>query len=113
LNATKYTPSGNIIELSVKENSINLIFEITNYGVQIPANELTNIFEPFYRVDKSGQKGTKTEGSGLGLFIVKQILNSFDIRFRMDNIKNGVRFRFYYNKESLKGKSSEDDQKSS
>ncbi|MCL2521737.1 MAG: HAMP domain-containing histidine kinase [Erysipelotrichales bacterium] len=102
LNATKYTPSGNIIELSVKENSINLIFEIINYGVQIPTNELTNIFEPFYRIDKSGQKGTKTEGSGLGLFIVKQILNSFDIRFRMDNIKNGVRFRFYYNKESLK-----------
>ena len=98
LNAIKYTPDNNQVDIKLSDTSKFIIIDIINYGVTIPANELSKIFEPFYRVDKSGKKGIKTEGNGLGLFIVKQSLNKLHMTYEVKSEDNYVCFTLYYNK---------------
>lgn len=100
LNAIKYTPDNNKIDIKLNETSKFIVINIINYGVTISQKDLTKIFEPFYRVDKSGKKGIKTEGNGLGLFIVKQILNRLKIKYEATSEDNYVCFTLYYNKST-------------
>ena len=66
--------------------------EIENYGVTIPDDDLPNLFEPFYRVDKSGSRTLRNAGSGLGLYTVKEIFEKHHFDYGIENIKNGVKF---------------------
>jgi signal transduction histidine kinase len=72
-NSIKFTPAqGNIdVEVTVKNNQITV--SITDNGVGIPKEERKDIFKPFHKVDKSRDPSIK--GSGLGLSIVKQIVD--------------------------------------
>ena len=70
-NAIKYTPEGGEIHVTVSEGSGKAILEVSDSGVGIPADSLTQIFERFYRVDKARTR--KLGGTGLGLSIVKSI----------------------------------------
>lgn len=54
---------------------------------------MENIFEPFYRVEKSMNRNTG--GSGLGLYIVKNILNLHGIKYSIENTERGVEFQIY------------------
>lgn len=94
LNACKYSEPTSPIDIIVDENEDDIIFSISNYGVSIPPEDLKNIFEPFYRVDKTGSKNQRKSGTGLGLFIIKQILVAHNFEFHFGNIINGVRFVF-------------------
>jgi signal transduction histidine kinase len=76
LNAVKYTPSHGRIELSVKNRFNNIITEISDSGIGIPKEELSKVFDEFYRASNV-PKDIKT-GSGLGLSIVKQIVEDHD-----------------------------------
>ncbi|MGH1789475.1 ATP-binding protein [Enterococcus faecalis] len=58
-------------------------------------NELTKLFEPFYRLEKSGNKNTG--GSGLGLFLVKQFLSNLNIKYEFKIIEDGVLFEIWGN----------------
>lgn len=73
-NALRYTQSGKTVTVTIagSENSVQLIVE--NPGKLIPAEHLPRLFERFYRVDPSRQR--KGEGSGIGLAIVKSIVNA-------------------------------------
>ena len=75
-NAIKYNkPNGTVtVALDVTNNQAK--FVITDTGIGIPKEELSRIFERFYRVDKSRSK--KTGGTGLGLAIVKHIVIAYD-----------------------------------
>lgn len=68
-NAIKYTPDGGVITLSLTHESdmVNVRIKDTGYG--IPATDLPNIFNRFYRVRNNGHD--EIEGNGLGLAIVK------------------------------------------
>ena len=84
-NAIKYTPStgansesrdkrnerGKII-VTMKKDSHNVIIEITDNGMGIPAKEIPELFKKFSRA--SNARNMYTDGSGLGLFIVKEII---------------------------------------
>ena len=74
-NAVKYS-NGKPVEVTVSENPLNkdetFIF-IKDKGRGIESEEIVKIFEPFYRIDKSRDK--KITGYGLGLSIVKKILD--------------------------------------
>ncbi|WP_026695159.1 sensor histidine kinase [Peribacillus kribbensis] len=70
-NALKYSSGKIEIFLQVQENMAAL--RIKDYGIGIPASELDNIFERFYRVDKA--RSRKTGGTGLGLSIAKNIVS--------------------------------------
>ena len=74
LNAVKYTPPNGSIELTVKSRLNHIITEISDSGIGIPKEELLKIFDEFYRASNV-PKDIKT-GSGLGLSIVKQIVEN-------------------------------------
>lgn len=74
LNAVKYTPPGGHIELSVKNRLNHIITEISDSGIGIPKDELPKVFDEFYRASNV-PKDIKA-GSGLGLSIVKQIVEN-------------------------------------
>jgi signal transduction histidine kinase len=74
LNAVKYTPPKGRIELTVKNRFNQIITEISDSGIGIPKEELSKVFDEFYRASNV-PKDIKT-GSGLGLSIVKQIVEN-------------------------------------
>ncbi|CEN22967.1 two-component sensor histidine kinase [[Clostridium] sordellii] len=88
-NAIKYSPeNANLnIKLYKKENPI---LEIENTGVSIDEKHKEKLFKPFYRVEKS--RNRKTGGSGLGLYIVSQILREHGFKYNIKNGKNSVVF---------------------
>ncbi|GAA3349237.1 hypothetical protein GCM10017717_30580 [Deinococcus persicinus] len=87
-----YSPQGETVYLELtedsKENQIQI--QVINTGVQIKAEELQQLFQPFYRLEKS--RNRNTGGSGLGLYIVKQIFTSLSINYSFNNVENGIRF---------------------
>ncbi len=73
-NAIKYTQSvGDTVSIKLSKDSANAILEISDNGPGIPSVYLDRIFERFFRVDKSRNRN-KVEGAGLGLSIVKTII---------------------------------------
>jgi two-component system phosphate regulon sensor histidine kinase PhoR len=74
-NAVKYTPENGAIKvnLSVDERRNVAICEVADTGVGIPEEALPNIFEKFYRVGKNSELA---KGTGLGLTLVKHIVES-------------------------------------
>ncbi|MFN3305675.1 MAG: sensor histidine kinase [Candidatus Kapaibacteriota bacterium] len=73
-NATKYTPVGGRISLSLSKNSDYAILIVEDNGIGIPNDELENIFDRMYRARKGIKSGAK--GYGLGLSIVKWIVQA-------------------------------------
>ena len=75
-NAVKFTPeNGKIIVFAKRVDSVTWV-RIRNIGRGISENEISRIFERFYKVDKSRSYDVK--GVGLGLYIVKTIINMHD-----------------------------------
>ena len=71
-NAVKFTPEQGEINITLKENNEKVILIIEDTGIGISEEDLPYIFERLYRGDKSRHE---IEGSGIGLTIVKNILN--------------------------------------
>jgi len=72
-NAVKYTPAGGSIkiETEVDETADIARVSVTDTGVGIPADEIDHVFDKFYRV---GANKGQAKGTGLGLNLVKQIV---------------------------------------
>ena len=66
------------------------ILAVENTGVFLDEDNLENMFTPFYRADKSRSK--VTGGSGLGLYIVKTILDLHQMGYQITNTDKGVAF---------------------
>ena len=71
-NAIKYSEAGARVDVAIEEDDESLTVEVRDTGVGIPQEELAQLFERFYRVDKDRSRATG--GSGLGLAISKQIV---------------------------------------
>src|SRR5215212_8439665 len=71
-NAIKYSDSGARVDVEIEEDDSSLTVRICDTGVGIPEEDLNQLFERFYRVDKDRSRATG--GSGLGLAISKQIV---------------------------------------
>ena len=91
-NAIKYSPQGEniIVRLYKKNTKHKVCLEIENTGITIDKQYLNQIFEPFFRIEKS--RSRKTGGSGLGLYIVSQIFKSHGFEHSIKSKDNSVVF---------------------
>ena len=89
-NAMFHSPKGEFIDVQCTLEEGMGVITVENTGVFIPDDDLDNIFKPFYRVEKS--RNRHTGGSGLGLYIVKKILELHDFSYQIENTTEGVLF---------------------
>lgn len=78
------------VKLKVKENIVRV--SVFNTGLPIPEESLEHIWEKFYKVDKARTR--QYGGSGIGLSIVKAIMESMNRKYGAVNYDNGVEFWF-------------------
>ncbi|GAB6157177.1 ATP-binding protein [Desulfotomaculum varum] len=71
-NALKFTPAGGTITLTAQPQGEKVIIQVADTGIGIATEELNNIFEHFYKSDKS--RNASQGGSGIGLYVAKQII---------------------------------------
>lgn len=71
VNAINYTPENGSVRVSIEKNT-KIIINVEDTGIGIPQKDIKNIFKRFYRIEKSRDRAKG--GSGLGLSIVKQII---------------------------------------
>jgi signal transduction histidine kinase len=92
-NAVKYTLVGGRVEVAASNTGPDVVVEVRDDGVGIPADAIPHIFEEFYRADNV--KAEAVEGTGLGLAIVTQILNAHGGRIWVDSTEGeGTTFTF-------------------
>jgi signal transduction histidine kinase len=72
-NSIKFTPQAGSIKVSLRKHDAKADFSISDTGVGISEEDQERIFERFYKADKSRTRSTG--GSGLGLSIVKKIID--------------------------------------
>lgn len=75
-----------------------VVLTVENTGAHIDETEFKKLFNPFYRIEKS--RNRSTGGSGLGLYIVKMILESHGIEYKMSNTELGVCFKIIFNRSN-------------
>ncbi len=73
-NAAKYSDKGGNIKLAVKKENDKIFYVVQDEGIGMAGEELSHIFERFYRSDKA--RNSATGGSGLGLSIAKWIIDA-------------------------------------
>lgn len=99
-NAIKYTPEGERIYIEISGNENEIYFELTNYGVNIPNNDLDNIWMPFFRSQNYENNRLPTKGTGIGLYLVSEILKAHKAEYGIENIENGVKSYFRIKKQT-------------
>lgn len=82
-NAIKYSDEGSIITISLTKNGPNIRLAVADEGKGVPDIEKQKIFDKFYRIGDEDTRSAK--GTGLGLFIVKQITDYHGASIRVKN----------------------------
>jgi signal transduction histidine kinase len=91
-NAVRYSPRGGTIHVRAERESADLMVSVTNSGEGIPAGDLGRVFERFYRVEKSRDRAQG--GAGIGLAIVKQLVESAGGKVGAESGNGSTRFWF-------------------
>lgn len=84
-NAIKYTPASGKIRVELRLEQSHAIVTIADTGIGIPAEDISRIFDRFYRVDKA--RSRSVGGSGLGLAIVRWIIDAHHGNIRLESIE--------------------------
>ncbi len=91
-NAARYTPAGGTVTVRAERRADNLLVSIVNTGDGIPPADLERVFERFYRVEKSRDRARG--GAGIGLAIVKQLVEAGGGRVGAESRDGQTRFWF-------------------
>ncbi len=89
-NSIKFTPEGGEIFINLREENNQAVFEIKDSGPGVPEEDLSSIFKSYYQVKGSHKKG----GLGLGLSIVKAIVEKHGGKVSVENNKDTVGCKF-------------------
>lgn len=81
-NAIKYTERGEEIEVQLMTQDENIIFSVSDTGIGIPASVQDKIFEPYFQINNQKRN---TQGLGMGLSIVKKIVDSLHGFIKIDS----------------------------
>jgi signal transduction histidine kinase len=73
-NAVKYSTDDKFIEYQITSNKDYVFFSISDHGIGIPKKAQKNVFNKFFRVEESDSLSSKIKGHGLGLSIVKNMV---------------------------------------
>ena len=90
-NAVRYSPEGQRIIVTLTEEALT----IENTGITIEEDDISSLFMPFYRADRS--RNRRSGGSGLGLYIVKTVLDIHGLSCKLENQRDSVRFTVFLN----------------
>ena len=91
-NAISHTKKDNQIRISLTQKGDDIVFEIFNEGNNISESDILYIWDSFYKSDKSRVRSGNN--AGLGLYIVKTIINAHTGICNVINNDNGVIFEF-------------------
>lgn len=91
-NAINHLSGEKIIDVKIIENESTVRISVFNTGSQIPEMSIDRIWEKFYKVDKARTR--EYGGSGVGLSIVKAIMDAMHQPYGVQNYENGVEFWF-------------------
>jgi signal transduction histidine kinase len=92
-NALHHVDYERVIDIRVEKRDLEKVrITVFNTGKQIPAEDLEHIWSKFYKVDKARTR--EYGGHGIGLSIVKAIMESFHQGYGVVNYENGVAFWF-------------------
>ena len=93
-NGIKFTPAGGRVVLSIKQEAGNLVMiSITDTGIGISSEQITEVFEPFHQLDETSTR--RYGGAGLGLSLVRQIVEAHGSMIDVQSTEgHGTTFRF-------------------
>lgn len=89
-NAFNHVSGDNVIEIKITKEGGKARTSVFNTGTPIPEEDIPHIWEKFYKVDKAHTR--EYGGNGIGLSIVKAIMESFRQKYGVTNYDNGVEF---------------------
>lgn len=84
-NAIKFGPRNGMVYIVLKQDGNRFTFSVTDEGTGVPPEEIQRIFHKFYQLDSSHMQ----EGNGLGLALVKQIVDSCQGTIDVTNLEDG------------------------
>jgi len=85
-NAVKYTPEKGNVSVNINPKDKNILIEVKDTGYGIPKDQQSKIFSKLFRADNIREK--ETEGTGLGLYIVKSIVDNSDGEISFESAEN-------------------------
>ena len=91
-NAVNHCEGKKVIDITFERGEGKVRVNVFNTGEQIPEESMPHIWEKFYKVDKARTR--EYGGSGVGLSIVKAIMDSMNQGYGVENYVNGVKFWF-------------------
>lgn len=98
-NAIKYSPACAMVDVKLYTENNKIIFSVADHGIGISDEEKKLIFNKFYRVGSEATR--KTKGTGLGLYIVKTVLQKHDATIKVkDNTPKGSIFEVTFERNA-------------
>lgn len=87
VNAIKYSPKVTPITVTVTSNKHQLILSVKDHGIGIPKGQQALVFDRFYRVNSSANHTPVTGGYGIGLYIVKKIIQAHHGKIWVESVQ--------------------------
>jgi heavy metal sensor kinase len=98
-NAIRFTPRGGTVTVLTTAADGDILLEVRDTGIGIPATAIAHVFDRFFRVDEA--RSREDGGAGLGLSIVKSICSAHDAEIEVDSqTGQGSRFRLRFQRPS-------------
>ena len=104
-NAVKYSGDNKFVDIRLQKAARKVTFHCIDHGVGIPADEISHVWDKYYRTSANHERGI--EGTGLGLAIVKGILNLHNAKYGVES-EEGKGSDFWFELETVRKPAAKD-----